>query len=86
MDCGRTCHIFRHSFRTWLQIAEVVRALDIVEFKLTRKKLLEKVDYYVKINNFNTRFRDGVPGLDWFTAFCKKHWLSIKNLRQLKLP
>ena len=60
-------------------LAENLKILNKWGFGLSRKEIINLVGTFVKENNIVTRFKDGVPGKDWFIGFCKRHNLSCKK-------
>lgn len=73
---GRGCEL---GDDTELKIAESLKLMTKWGFGLTRADVLRCVGEYVKGNGILTRFKDGVPGEDWFLRFKKKYHLSLKR-------
>lgn len=60
-------------------LANNLNTLNKWGFGLARKEILSLVGTYVKENKIATRFKNGIPGKDWFIGFCKRHNLSCKK-------
>lgn len=60
-------------------LAEHIRTLNRWGFGLSRKEIIALVASYVKENNIKTRFKDGIPGKDWFIGFCRRNNFSCKK-------
>ena len=55
---------------------EVVQACQLFAkwgFELTRVQISNVVGEYCKSSKKSTPFRDGVPGIDWWNGFCRRH-------------
>lgn len=61
------------------ELANGIATLEKWGFGLSRKEVIELVAQYVKEHQLRTPFKDGVPGIDWFIGFKKRHNLSIKK-------
>lgn len=59
-------------------LADCIRCLEKWGFGLTRKEIIQIVADYVRQNNITTRFKNGIPGEDWFLNFKRRHNLSLK--------
>ena len=61
-------------------IVTCLKARAKVGYPCDKQELLNVVGEYVKENQLKTRFRDGIPGEDWYRAFMKRHpSLSLKK-------
>lgn len=67
------------------KIAEGIRVMEKGGFGLSRLEVIEKVGEYVKKNKLKTRFKDSIPGPDWFIGFRKRHRLSIKKPQAVEM-
>lgn len=67
------------------KIAEGIRSMEKGGFGLSRSEVIEKVGEYVIKNNLKTRFKNGIPGPDWFIGFRKRHRLSIKRPQAVEM-
>ena len=67
------------------KIAKAIRSMEKGGFGLSRSEVIEKVGEYVQKNNLKTRFKNGIPGPDWFIAFRKRHRLSIKRPQAVEM-
>lgn len=65
-------------------LANGLKTLEKWGWGLSRKEVLELVGCYVRRNNIDTPFKDGIPGKDWFIGFKKRHRLSIKKPQTLE--
>lgn len=61
------------------ELAANIKTLSRWGFGMSRKEILNLVGTYVTENHIETRFKNNIPGKDWFTAFCKRHNLSCKK-------
>jgi len=59
-------------------IAESIKAMEKWGFGLSRREVLGMVGEFVKANGLKTRFKNGIPGEDWFLSFKQRHRLSVK--------
>lgn len=60
-------------------LASCVRTLEKWGWGLSKEEGLDMTAEFVRKNNLKTQLKDGKPGHDWFSAFRKRHNLSIKK-------
>lgn len=53
-------------------------------FGLSRLEVINLVAEYVKQNDIQTPFKNGIPGEDWFLNFKKRQGLSIKKTQSVE--
>lgn len=64
---------------TECHLADCLKVMSRCGFGLSRKDVLRCVGEYVELKNIKTRFKDGIPGKDWFVSFKKKYNLTLKK-------
>lgn len=65
-------------------LAASVKTLAKWGFGLGRKEIMDLVGQYVNGNKWETPFKDGIPGEDWFLNFKRRHNLSIRKPETLE--
>ena len=66
------------------KLADYLRTLAKWGFGLTKEELLCVVSDYCHRTNTSNRFKNGKPGQEWFTNFCKRNNMKIKNTERLE--
>lgn len=61
------------------KLADHIKTMSRWGFGLTRKEIITLVATYVQKNHIKNRFKAGIPGKDWFSAFSHRHRLSCKK-------
>lgn len=67
---------------------KLVHCLTTMEkhgFGLSRMEVMDLVGKYVKANQLNTPFQNGIPGKDWLFSFMKRHKLSVKKPENVEI-
>ncbi|XP_075990190.1 uncharacterized protein LOC142985832 [Anticarsia gemmatalis] len=54
-------------------------------FGLSSKETIALVSKFIKTNKIKTEFKNGIPGYDWFSAFCKRNRLSLKKPQAVEM-
>lgn len=67
------------------KMAEAIITLEKWGYGLSRGEVLEKIGEFFRKNELKTRFKDGIPGPDWFIQFRKRHGLSIKKPQSVEV-
>lgn len=65
----------------------LVKYLDVLNksgFGLSKKQVQNVVHDFVEEQGLSTRFKNSVPGHDWFKGFCERHQLSLKKPEKLE--
>lgn len=70
---------------TELQLADYLKTLTKWGYGLTRVEVLHLVGDFCKINNIKTPFKDNTPGQAWWSSFCKRTNLTLKNAEPLQM-
>ena len=69
-------HVGRPTVLTMEEENEIVQTCQLFAewgFGLTKLEVVNIVTEYCKNSKKPTPFRDGVPGIDWWNGFCKRH-------------
>lgn len=64
-----------------MQLTDGLKIMEKWAVEFSRYEVLEAVQTHITTINLKTRFKNNIPGEDWYMVFVERHRLSLKKLQ-----